>query len=248
MLPSDEKAHFGDIVALENDELILIDGDLTYCGLQIDLSNGKDINTKYLYITSDEEIKEGDWFYYEAEKTIMQCTEHNFYFTPELIQNYSNVYKIIATTDKYITIDGYDSSDEDSIVKCYLPQPSKEFIEAYIKAYNKGNIITDVAVEYENTVRNRFGEVHIQTINDGEEYIKTTILISSILKVNPDNTINIKQSKDSWNRSEVVELCTKAVIYGFEHSDEDNNGNYDDRDNNETLLDMFVENFIKENL
>ena len=245
MLPSDEKAHFGDIILTPDAKNLLI----------FQHQNCTEV-AQHLYITSDEEINNDDWCVLDlGENTrIVQVESLNSghpIFTVDIVDGYahlSDLRKIIATTDKSITIYGYDSSDEESIVKCYFPHLSKEFIEAYIKAYNEGNIITDVAVEYENTVRNRFGEVHIQTINDGEEYIKTTILISSILKVNPDNTINIKQSKDSWSRNEVVELCTKAVIYGFEHSDEDNNGNYDDRDNNETLLDMFVENFIKENL
>ena len=179
MLPSNKKATKEELFIDSNNQL-----DISCMNI------GCRFNAQHLYITSDEEIKEGDWFYYEAEKTIMQCTEHNFYFTPELIQNYSNVYKIIATTDKYITIDGYDSSDEDSIVKCYLPQPSQQFIEKYIKEYNKGNVISDVEVEYDKATYDKWLENGASPVFDS-------------LKVNPDNTINIKQIKDSWSREEI---------------------------------------------
>jgi hypothetical protein len=53
-----------------------------------------------------------------------------------------------------------------------LPQPSQQFIEKYIEEYNKGNIITDVLVEYE--LCNNVG-----------------YLDSEKLKVSPDGTISI---------------------------------------------------------
>jgi hypothetical protein len=96
--------------------------------------------------------------------------------------------KIIATTDKLNThpnvADSYRSGN------C-LPQPSQSFIEKWVEEYNKGNVITDVMVEYEamnTTIVNR-------TYNDFEP------------KINPkDNTITIRKIKDSWSREEVVEL------------------------------------------
>ena len=218
-----------------------------------------------LYITSDEEIKEGEYGLDIRDNKIFKCERvlSNHYEQGVLQFQKSYCKKIIATTDRSITIDGYDSSDEDSIVKCYLPQPSKEFIEAYIKTYNKSNLITKIEVEYEDLTEQLQESVDnlrdncLEDFDNEEEspyyhLLEQAIIklgnYSSKIKLNSDNTINIKQIKDSWNRSEVVELCTKAVIYGFEHSNEDNNGSYDDRDNNETLLDIFVENFIKENL
>ena len=37
--------------------------------------------------------------------------------------------------------------------------------------------------------------------------------IFTLLKVNIDNTINIKLSKDSWNKEEVEQLCKLAFKY-----------------------------------
>ena len=156
-----------------------------------------------LFITSDEEIKDGDWFYYEAEKTIMQCTEHNFYFTPELIQNYSNVYKIIVTTDTSLKIKTFYEIESNQEIS--LPRPSQQFIEKYIEEYNKGNVITDVLVEYEEMTGDELG-------CDPAYYpLKERLK----LKVNPkDNTITIKKVKDSYSREEVRKLCIDAFISG----------------------------------
>lgn len=90
--------------------------------------------------------------------------------------------KIIATTDTSLG----------------LPQPSQQFIEKYIEEYNKDNIITEVEVEYEG--------IYGQPIINGSKTYK-----GFKLKVNLDNTINIKSVKDSWSRKEVIELLHKSL-------------------------------------
>ena len=93
-----------------------------------------------------------------------------------------------------------------------IPRLSKEFIKAFVKAYNDGKQITNVEVEYEVLVRTDAPFNRHRILNENTK-IK--------LKINPDNTINIKPIKDSWNRSEVVELLIKAMIYANQyHSDE----------------------------
>ena len=136
-----------------------------------------------LYITSDEEIKEGNDYVYDklankihmADEGIVSISKHNNRFK-----------KIIATTDKSITINGYDSSDEDAVVNCYLPQIPQQFIEKYIEEYNKGNVISEVMVEY-----NKKGI--IQRGRGGER------------------TITIRKIKESWSREEVIELLHKSL-------------------------------------
>jgi hypothetical protein len=67
------------------------------------------------------------------------------------------------------------------ILPTYISRPSQQFIE-YIEAYNKGEIITDVLVEYHSIINTR----------NTERYQVQT------LKMNPrDNTITIKKLKDS---------------------------------------------------
>ena len=168
---------------------------------------------QHLYIISDEKIKKGDWFI--ANQGIFQCLEvvdgdypykvSNQYNNNE-IQYQSKHWlgkKIIATTNKNLIIK-YDERFEDVTINKNslnqeLPQPSQEFIQQYIEEYNKGNVITKVEVEYNPPYLN-------------PEYNKES------LKINSNNTINIKSIKESWNREEVIELlreshCLKSISF-----------------------------------
>jgi hypothetical protein len=155
----------------------------------------------HLYFLSDEEIKEGDWYLVELFKItgkstglyIEKCAKlddvwcNNFDVIST--RHKDNCKKIIATTDKslVITKDLGEISRED-----ILPQPSQSFIEKFVEEYNKGNIITEVMVEYE--------------VDYGYMEVK------SYLKINPkDNTITIRKMKDSWSREEVIQLLKKLA-------------------------------------
>lgn len=86
-----------------------------------------------------------------------------------------------------------------------LPQPSQQFIEKYIKEYNKGNIFTDVMVECEEIINPawesyfEFTDYCMKYGYDNQWYSKEEI------KVNSD-TINIKPIKTNWSREEVINL------------------------------------------
>ena len=145
---------------------------------------------QHLYFLSDEEIKEdGDWIYKRKDgyETIQKAT---------LPLNLTSVNKkIIATTDKNIRL--LEIVKEDGNIEYpYItpfPQPSQSFIEKFVEEYNKGNVITEVMVEYEN-------------------YYASGALQPNLwqIKVAPkDNTIIIRKVKDSWNKEEVMRLVLK---------------------------------------
>ena len=143
---------------------------------------------QHLYIISDDEIKEGDWFY-NIHSKIVGRAEFNF-GKDELAK------KIIATTNSSLWRPSHKYASDVIL----LPQPSQQFIEKYIEEYNKGNIITDVLVEYE--------------LISNEEYFGNTFnpdddvpYFDERLKINPkDNSLTIKKVKDSYSREEVVKL------------------------------------------
>ena len=149
---------------------------------------------QHLYIISDDEIKEGDWFY-NIHSKIVGRAEFNF-GKDELAK------KIIATTNSSLWRPSHKYASDVIL----LPQPSQQFINKYIEEYNKGNVITDVLVEYENKF-------------DGKEYVDELDAygydkIKSILKINhKDNNIIIKIAKDSWSREEVIEFGNKVKEY-----------------------------------
>lgn len=88
---------------------------------------------QHLYITSNEEIKEGD-FIINAVNNVQLIR-----YTKDANES-KFCHKIIASTDKLIPENTFGQ---------LLPQPSKEFIQSYIESYNKGEVIEDVLVEVE---------------------------------------------------------------------------------------------------
>ena len=104
-----------------------------------------ELQSQHLYIISDDEIKEGDWFINLFNNVIVQA--HNWIYV-------STCKKIIATTDTSLEI----VSKGINPVYEKLPQPSQQFIEQYIESYNKGKVITDVLVELKSSGLHYFNE------------------------------------------------------------------------------------------
>lgn len=150
-------------------------------------------NQIHLYIISDEEIKEHDWVLIK-NNTIFQNL-HGQIGSVIGDANYlkNNCKKIIATTDTDLKIK--TKYDTHISIKS-LSQIPQQFIEQYITEYNKGNIINDVLVEYD-----------VEWINPNSKYDK--------LKINQDNTINIKTVKDSFSRNEILSFIGKMRVQGI---------------------------------
>ena len=182
-----------------------------------------DCKPQHLYIISDDEIKEGDWCINTGGNI---KDSFPFRVTKEVMNN-KFIKKIIATTDSSLEINSnFDYNHllpNKNDFRFYLPQPSEQFIQKYIEEYNRGNIITDVLVEY------------------GKEYVDEKDAYGyNKLKINPkNNTITIKKAKDSWTREEVIELCRQAFIDGTYA------GGFGP---NEKTIDSETEKWIEENL
>ena len=163
---------------------------------------------QHLYFLSNEKIKEGDWYLNIVSNEIV-----NVDFNIDYEQNHCK--KIIATTDTSLL---KDYSEQTLNGVACLPQPSKSFIQAYIKAYNEGNPITKVLVEVEKSICDNC---------KGEGYLPDNIpmygakrvcescmgkgLSSTFkLKINSSNEITIKKIKDSYTREE---HCTDMQYY-----------------------------------
>lgn len=195
MLPTNKKAPIG------NNVIILCDNAITNEPLRY----GKKVQEAFniscpeqqLYILSDEKIEEGDWIGYPNLKNWIPVQ----YLGGDLTGNEK---KIIATTDESLKLNwvkvnsAYDFTLEQlsKNIPC-LPQIPESFIKYFVSQYNKGNLITEVMVEY--------------ILNETGNYreFDATPELNQKLKINPDNTINIKPIKDSWSRREVIELIQK---------------------------------------
>ena len=103
--------------------------------------------------------------------------------------------EVLATTDTSLKIDN-PNYDIGRLAYINLPQPSQQFIEKYIEEYNKGNVITDILVEYEYLLDDR------------------AVLPYWNLKVNPkDNTITIKKVKETYTKEELCQILEKYTSF-----------------------------------
>ena len=178
MLPTNEKAN----IKLGKNKLLV-------CNT---LGYDAHFTNQHLYIVSNETKKDGDWVLPNDLNNPFNRKPYKFSSISAPLPYWCNpdsCKKIISTTDILFT-------PTKDMINPYLPQPSDSFIKYFIVEYNKGNIITDVMVEYE----------------EAEEYDKVYGHENKFprLLINSDNTINIKLIKDSWNREEVIELMAKA--------------------------------------
>lgn len=177
----------------------------------------KDRNWYHLYITTDDEIKDGDWFYLQDADVIAQYTT---------VKPVKEAKKIIACTDDSLRI---GELKEGGRIE-HLPQPSQSFIEYFIEEYNKANIITDVMVEYFTNIPVISDKEYEQVENGTLSYKDTNPYTIDILKINSENnTINIKPiiSDSEVIGEKIVEYCKqyegtnkyndvlKAIEFGY---------------------------------
>lgn len=115
----------------------------------------------------------------------------------------NNGIKIIATNNESLLTE--------------LPKPSEMFLEEYFEEYNKENQIVNVLVEFERKTR-------FEADRSKRKYPLNGVWYEDILKINLDNTINIKPAKTSWNRKEVIEFAKKYGEQIKKHVGVDNDG------------------------
>lgn len=161
---------------------------------------------QHLYFLSDEEIKEGDWLlsdgYEKMDPKYLGLARAAKDQLAAIKEGYT-AKKIIATTDSLI-IETYPSGLV-TLTHC-LPHPSQSFLEVFVREYNKGNMIKELMVEYEEVPnKNGLGQYNVESAN-----------FISQPKVNPkDNTITIKRVKESWNREEMEKKLWEAWDAGY---------------------------------
>lgn len=153
-----------------------------------------DVKPQQLYVVSDDVIKEGDWVISK-----LGSLSQVFGFLGRCKEE--GYKKVIATDNINIKMFTGIQNLANAPSHPHLPQ---SFIEEYVESYNNGSPIEKVMVEYEKYYHDEFGGN-----NHGYR-----------LKINPkNNTITIKQVKDSWSREEIVELLYKSRFH-IKSSDE----------------------------
>ena len=77
-----------------------------------------------IYITNSEEIKEGDWYFFNYQ--IIKCENPDLTKIPIVTKNYCK--KIILTTDQDLIANGVQAIDDD-FLEWFVKNPSREWVE-----------------------------------------------------------------------------------------------------------------------
>jgi hypothetical protein len=105
----------------------------------------KEYYKKYqIYITSDEEIKEGDWYVSTHETSINQCSG----FNKETLNKAYWAKKIILTTDPDLIKDGIQKID-DTFLEWFVKNPSCEFVEVEPSEFLADKVIYEIIIPKE---------------------------------------------------------------------------------------------------
>jgi hypothetical protein len=84
---------------------------------------GNDVKFQHIYITSDEEIKDGDWVYLQGLNKVIQCVN-----IIDGLLKAQNAKKIILTTDQDLIADGVQAIPNE-FLKWFVKNPSCESVE-----------------------------------------------------------------------------------------------------------------------
>ena len=236
MLPTNKTAGINCIYKRINDEISCIDENDKIGNLYINKNpfvqqSNSSFQAYHLYIITDDKILPHDW-YIDRNGKLQQCEsiKDNILTGPKStivainekgynrFSTNTECKKIIATTDtslKTITIwDDINSILIDNKLRSpdaeysLLPQPSPEFINKYITEYNKGNIITDVLVEYNEVI----DDVSVKQAMTIGMNIRDMGVIS-VLKIDSNNCITIKKKKSKlYTEEEVIQLL-RDILY-----------------------------------
>ena len=98
--------------------------------LRLDYKIDKGEANKHIYITSDEEIKEGDWFLQTTYEGIFKCSDSKIeyiYFDGDSYEPVAYCKKIILTTDQDLIKDGVQSIGEE-FLEWFVQNPSCEVV------------------------------------------------------------------------------------------------------------------------
>ena len=178
MLPTKDKEIEGSIISRTIDDKLAIVNFLT---LEDKMAERDGHNNNYLYIISDDEIKEGDYVFleddnpFEKEHLIIRVKDAEIGMgesdNSTIAFSLKDVKKVIATTDPNLT--KVDEVSGDNVWTSPITQIPKSIIEYYAKHYPK-----EIELEYEQVY-----------IGNGSTFIKHTGEYKYRLKLNNNEVV-----------------------------------------------------------
>lgn len=197
-------------------DLFISKGGLEYTPSHFQISTTAKIVNQFLYICSNEEIKEYDYYCYSKDKQVHQHlgVKSLYGYDSELCS------KIIATTNKELWLKIPIEGQEGHFVNKPLSSIPQSFIQKYVELYNKGKKTEKCMVEYEERgfcqTCNNQGVRHCAH----PEECGASITITQP-KLNGNEIIISECEEKLYTRAEVEAIVRNFATYcGLEH------GNY----------------------
>ena len=103
---------------------------------------GEHMMNQNIYITSNEEIKEGDWVLFENSNVVRKAVDSTFTSGVNNIRIHADkkVFKIILTTDGDLIKDGVQAPD-DEFLQWFVENPSCEEVEVSEDYFKPSNMV-----------------------------------------------------------------------------------------------------------
>lgn len=188
------------VVMLPTEKANQVKNQIVKCEIPNDDFNGKLILTddfgfdrwhkpQHLYFTTDEEIKEGQYFF-NLDTNSIELAKHDY------PSNLKTKFKVVATTDDLKIDYNFDAFRQ---IQKSLPRPSDSFLRKYVEKNGK---IDKVLVETETKYLNSFENSPEGSYQNRE----------SVIKVAPDNTITTFPIKNTWDKNEVESLMISSMV------------------------------------
>ena len=203
------------------DDTITIDGVVQYTTLN---GSFRDITSSFkvqhIYITSDEEIKEGDWYWLEKIDRI--GSESGAYKSSgakvsKLNTLASNCKKIILTTDQDLIKDGVQAID-DEFLEWFVKNPSCEEVETYSLGIK--NQLTGESGHYKYEIIIPSEEAKEETLEEvalkyASEKLRRVIIPYKEFNANVAEYVGFVngakwQAKRMYSEEEVLKIITKT--------------------------------------
>ena len=125
-MPTDKPSRL--FIDIDNDKLTITNNPI----------GGEHMMNQNIYITSDEEIKAGDWFYDDEVDEILKAGENvDLHLVNNLKPNFK---KIILTTNAELVKDGVQAID-DEFLEWFVENPSCEMVEVKPLLSNNGRAL-----------------------------------------------------------------------------------------------------------
>lgn len=144
-----------------------------YINIQGDLSKSNSLllrpKSRNIYITSEEEIKEGDWWLNLKTNDADKCT-HKSEVLLYNSEKYEHIKKIILTTDQDLIKDGVQSIPDD-FLEWFVENPSCESVEVKPLLSNNGNVLFGYKIIIPKE-KDYFPDTYIGSILSSEDIVK----------------------------------------------------------------------------